>query len=290
MINWPSSLVKDLARRKCILFLGAGISMNSTTEEGRRPKGWTELLSEGEKLVEDRKIKKEIRQQIKNGDLLSACELIKKGLNSDQYKDFLRNEFLTPVYKPADIHTDIFKLDARIIITPNFDNIYERHVNTIAAATVIVKKYNEEDIIDSIRMSQRLIIKNHGCITSPDNIIFSRKDYSSARINYRDFYSIIDALAITHTFVFVGAGINDPDIRLIFEDFNYRYRNSRSHYMITPEDKSKKNFMDITSETMNITMLKYNPKNHHEELANSIKELVAKVEEERGNLAKSQDW
>ncbi|MCL8034387.1 SIR2 family protein, partial [Pseudomonas aeruginosa] len=65
-----------------------------------------------------------------------------------------------------------------------------------------------------------LIIKIHGSVDSTDKLIFTRKDYSEARTKYRNFYQIIEALSLTHTFIFIGCGTNDPDIRLLLEDFN----------------------------------------------------------------------
>ena len=46
-------------------------------------------------------------------------------------------------------------------------------------------------------------------------MVFTRNEYADARNKYRDFYSIIEALAITHTFLFLGCGLNDPDTRLM---------------------------------------------------------------------------
>lgn len=46
MITWPDELVSDIARRRSVLFLGAGISMNSVGNGGVRPKNWNDLLTE----------------------------------------------------------------------------------------------------------------------------------------------------------------------------------------------------------------------------------------------------
>ena len=46
MINWPNHLIEDIARRKCVLVLGAGISKNSKNEHDVRPKDWKEFLIE----------------------------------------------------------------------------------------------------------------------------------------------------------------------------------------------------------------------------------------------------
>ena len=80
MINWPDSLIRDIALRKCVLVLGAGISMNSTNVGGLRPKSWLNFLNHAATLVTELKYQKSIKQLIKNNDYLTACELIKQKL------------------------------------------------------------------------------------------------------------------------------------------------------------------------------------------------------------------
>ena len=44
MMTWPDNLVDAIARRKCVLFLGSGISANSCNEEGKHPATWEDFL------------------------------------------------------------------------------------------------------------------------------------------------------------------------------------------------------------------------------------------------------
>ena len=43
-MTWPDNLVDAIARRKCVLFLGSGISANSCNEEGKHPATWEDFL------------------------------------------------------------------------------------------------------------------------------------------------------------------------------------------------------------------------------------------------------
>src|SRR5690606_8630831 len=142
MIDWPDNLIDDIARRKCVLVLGSGVSKNSTNNAGVRPKDWKEFL---EFANEKTNTKTEIKKQIRNGYYLTACELIKKDMGRDDFNTLVRTEFLTPAYNPADIHKFIFNLDSRIVITPNFDKIYDTYANTVSAGNIIVKRYDEPD-------------------------------------------------------------------------------------------------------------------------------------------------
>lgn len=287
MIVWPNDLIEDIARRKCVLVLGAGVSKNSTNLAGNRPKDWKEFL-----LLASANIvgKTEIRKQITYGDLLTACELIKKELGRDDFNTLVRQEFLTPQFQPAIIHQHIYNLDSRIIITPNFDKIYDTYANTTSHGSIIVKKFNENDIADCIRRPEHLIIKIHGSVESTDNLIFTRKDYSEARTKYRDFYHLIDALSITHTFIFIGCGTNDPDIRLLLEDYSFKFAQNRKHYIVMAKNAVHNKVREIISETMSLKALLYDPTNHHEKLTEALADLVEKVEIKRNDLAATMDW
>ncbi len=287
MINWPESLIEDIARRKCVLVLGSGVSKNSTNAAGERPKDWNEFLKRASETINGRT---EIRRQIKSGDYLTACELIKKELGRDDYNTLVRTEFLTPAFQPAKIHEHIFNLDSRIVITPNFDKIYDTYANTASHGNFIVKRYTELDIADSIRRPEPLIIKIHGSVESPDELIFTRKDYSEARTKYRDFYNLIYALSITHTFVFIGCGTNDPDIRLILEDYSFRFARNKKHYMVMSKNAVHAKVREIISETMSLNSLLYDPKDNHRLLTESLEKLVSAVELKRDDLANTRKW
>jgi hypothetical protein len=287
MINWPEDLIEDIARRRCVLVLGAGVSKNSKNTNNDRPKDWKEFLESASANIIG---KTEIRKQIRSGDFLTACELIKKEMGRDDFNSLVRSEFLTPQYEPADIHKHIYNLDSRIIVTPNFDKIYDTYANTTSHGSIIIKKYNDVDIADCIRRPDPLIIKIHGSVESPDELIFTRKDYSEARTKYRDFYHLIDALTITHTFVFIGCGPNDPDIRLILEDYSFRFLHNKKHYMIMSKRSLHSKVQAIIEETMSLKFLLYDPSNYHSQLTDSLEDLVTKIDLKRNELSGTMKW
>ncbi len=118
MINWPKEVVADISRRRCVIFLGSGISMNSATQTGRKPKTWLKFL---ESTLDNITPKAHIKKLLKENDYLTAREVIKRELGKEEFTRVVREEFLTPGYQPAEIHEKFFSLDSRIVATPNFD-------------------------------------------------------------------------------------------------------------------------------------------------------------------------
>lgn len=288
MIKWPENLIEDIARRRCVIFLGAGISAGCENEEGRRPKSWKEFLTHAVNNVA--RPNKHIKTLIKRQDYLTACEVIKKSVGRDTFNSLVIEEFLTPRYKFTNMHEAVFKLDARIVATPNFDKIYETYANTQADGSIRVKNHSDDDIAEAVRRNHRLILKIHGTIDTPDRMIFTRKEYAEARQRYRSFYSVLEALALTHTFFFLGCGVNDPDIKLLLEDNYFRHPTGRPHIMVLPRGEVHDDIIKVIEETMNVNILLYSKASDHQELLSSVEALTNLVDEAREQLRNNSNW
>lgn len=291
MIDWPNNVITDIARRQCILYLGSGVSHNSINAEGKRPMTWRAFLEKGAERNElSSKEKKEIKAKVRSFDYLMACELLKRYLGADAFNDFLDASFKAPRFSEADIHKEIFKLDSRIVITPNFDNIYETYVMNATQGAIVTKNYCDDDIASSIRKRDPIILKLHGSISTPAKTIFSHVDYAKARSEYSGFYQLLNALLLTQTFLFMGAGLNDPDIKLLLENYAFQYKTSRKHYFIIPSNQLSAKEREIYEESLNIKFLLYNSANNHQELTDSIRELNKAVDQARQEMAEQQSW
>lgn len=291
MMDWGSNLVLDIARRQCVLYLGSGVSHNSVNDAGNHPMTWKEFLIKGSGRTElTKKQKMELKTKIRYGDYLMACELLKRYLGDDVFTDFLENSFKKPKFSEAVIHKEIFNLDSRIVITPNFDSIYETFVSKETHGDVSVKNYYDVDVASFIRKRDPLILKIHGDIGTPGRMIFTQVDYARARNSYSSFYQLLNALLLTQTFLFMGAGLNDPDIRLLLENYAFQYKTSRKHYFLIPKKQLSEKEVEIYEEALNITFLQYNPADNHKELTESLHILNQLVERKRQELADNLSW
>ena len=288
MIDWPDALVKDIARRRAIPFLGAGVSKNSVSEldANRRPPDWEEFLTAA--LAECSGSKKHIRTLITQGDYLTACEVIKIKVG-EHWNELVHTHFVEPRFLPADIHRDIFKLDCRIVLTQNVDRIYDTFATNESSGTVYVKEYSEADVAQVIRGDRRCVLKAHGTVNTPGEMVFTREEYAHARHAYSGFYSLMDALTVTHTLLFIGCGVSDPDVQLMLERHAYAF-SGRPHYMVTQQGALHADIVDSLRRNLNLRLLTYRGRDHHLELRESLAELVAAVDAVREELARTRDW
>ena len=203
MIKWPNNLIDDIAKRKTVLYLGSGISAASQNDDGKSPATWYDFLDgildiRQDKLNQSRDI---IEQLLNKGDYLTACEIIVRRLGERDFGELAADEFRRPGYHPNKLHEIIFSLDSRLVITPNIDKIYDQYATAQSNGTVIIKTYRD-GIARYLRSPDYLIIKAHGTIDDTDHIVFTHSQYSRVRNENASFYRVLDALLLTHTFVF----------------------------------------------------------------------------------------
>ena len=292
MISWPQNLIEDIAKRKSVLYLGSGVSANCQNDEGKRPATWKIFLND---ILAKRKEKLSgaedtIHRLLEKDDYLMACEVIVNKLGERDFGELAADEFRRPGYHPGELHKMIFSLDSKIVITPNIDKIYDQYAISSSNGTVIIKNYRE-NIARYLRSPDYLIIKAHGTIDDTDHIVFTHGQYSRVRNEFSSFYRILDALMITHTFVFLGCGVTDPDIQLILENSNFSFPGCRPHYMVTAENSIAIDVMNCLTSNRNLEFLTYeNTDGTHSLLLENLKMLDTQVADKRQEISALASW
>ncbi|EPB2229191.1 SIR2 family protein, partial [Klebsiella quasipneumoniae] len=234
MAIYNEDLINDLAQRKVVLFLGAGVSSSVNLDADNRFKGWPTFLEDASKDREP-SLKKQIKKLLSSKDYLLACEL----LQADYGESWERK--ITEEYgraaQPSSLHRALISLGQRIILTTNFDKLIEsawtssladgdRHFKVISKVdNDIFKVLKEHDT--------SYIIKIHGSIDDVSNIVFSRSQYIRLAFGNENYSLFLDSLLLNYTFLFVGFSMDDPAITSLMELYAYRYPRSRPHYIIT---------------------------------------------------------
>ena len=288
MIDWGDVVVDAIARRRAVLVVGSGVSRNSVNDKGERPASWEDFLRE---CASEYGNPKHVVDVISRRDYLLGCQLLKTVMGRDRFVERVQAEFQLKRFRPAEIHKHLYGLDVAITLSPNFDNIYDDYCRTESLGSYVIKDHASKDTISYLnKCDVRLLIKSHGSANDPDELIFTAEDYSRARTKYSLFYDIIRSLALTHTFLFVGCGVDDPDLRMLFEDIKFTYGRTPLHFMTIPNGEVAPEVLKELGEVMQVKHLTYAPDDGHQELTESLATLVDLVEQRREVLANGRNW
>ncbi len=277
MVKWPPALVAELAERRVVLFLGAGVSAAAVPELP----SWTELLREISSELEKAKDKKLLKSLVSKQRLLDAAELVSSLKSATERRAFFERKFkFVPVPKIS-FYEDILSLDAKVCITTNYDQLIEKNFEYAGGGSGShqVRDYMYNNFLSDLRSSSRVILKLHGCITNPGSIVLDKRSYFDARAKYGGIYEAVVALSTVNTVLFLGYSINDPDIQLVLENVNLKMKTDHPHYALVPKFEHP-SLREAAAHTYNIDFIEY-PRGEHSQFPLALKKLRQEVEEHR---------
>lgn len=279
---WPDNLVEELAYRRCLIFLGSGISATAKNDDGESPDTWGAFLDNVKSKMKNSSgdDKKFVEDMLKKQNYLLALQAIADLCDSGEYSNYLKSQYLRGKYKPSKVHELIKDLDSKIVVTTNFDKLYE---GLCHEPEYITFDYTDtRSIIGSIKAPENIIIKAHGSIDDTEKLIFTAKQYYQAQEKYPEFYHLMTALFLTHTVVFFGYSLNDPDINLLLQFLHNTANSSCPHYMIDKKG-NKPQLVKHWKDTYNVSLLEYGDDySCLESSLEELRDLVVDLREERG--------
>jgi len=280
-ITWSQSLLTEVAERRCVFVLGAGASASSVNASGLRPASWESFLEKGLAKIDSEDDRRAAKEQLAKGAFLDAAQILVDSLDSAEFGLFLRRELEDPGYQPSELHKLVLRIDPKIVITTNYDRIYESLVTGGPAAPGYnVCKYYEDHLVNDLRSNRRLIIKAHGCVSNAQKIVLTRMQYFAARRDYPQFFAALDAIFLTNTLLFIGSGFNgDPDIELLLQNVNISAPSQHAHFAIVEAGRHA-SVRRAIEETHNIKFLEY-PNGQHSEVIDALGLLADDVDSYR---------
>lgn len=237
-MNWPQALIAELAARRCIVFLGAGASAGCHPQIGNvTVPTWNALLASLRDLAAAAVDVVLVNRLLQQEKYLDAAEIILAEVPSGDFSAFIRNTFDAPHFQPSEVHKAILQIDPKVVITTNFDEIYDLYCRLgDAAAGYNICRYYDSHLVADLRSPVRLIVKAHGCISDTARIILTRSNFLRQRQDYANFFHVLNGLFLTHTLFFVGYSLSDPDIQLVLENATIAAASVHPHYAAIPSN------------------------------------------------------
>lgn len=245
-------LAEELQNQKLVIFVGAGVSMNSDLPS------WSSLVKY---YAEYMGIKKD---NYSSEEMLEIPEKFYNHFGKIKYYDILEKTFKGN-HEPNFIHKALSKLNLDYIITTNYDNLIETELNENNEYDLVTK---DEELAYS--KSKKMIIKMHGDIENR-NVVLKKSDYDKYEQNFPLITTFVKSLFTTNTVLFIGYSLNDINVKNIMkwisdilnEDF-------RKVYLVNFENNENNNKLinEISLECLN--------GNKGETLAEFLKDLESR--------------
>ncbi len=195
---------RRLARRaalgRLVLFLGAGVG----TAAGLP--GWDALLEE---LAEHRaNMSEQDRRALMELSHLDRARVIESRLQDESLGAVVARHLEERSTHYALAHALLAALPVEEVVTTNYDRLFEM-ASEAAGSPPVVLPY------ERVQTRQRWMLKLHGCVRHPEDIVLTRDHYLAYRERREALAGIVQALLITRHMLFVGFSLQDDNFHQI---------------------------------------------------------------------------
>lgn len=211
-----------------------------------------------------------------------SLQAIKTSADRGDYQDMPNQNFNSPAFQPSRLHQIILALDSRIVITTNFDKIYERYCLNTSAEGFKVVTYESPSLADELRSDTRLIIKAHGNIDDIQRMVFTRAEHHRIKQEFQPFYEMLKAVVLLNTVIFIGCSFEDPDVMLLLAEVKITASSDRPHYVLVREGSQSAFAVEDWQQTYNVRALQYGP--DHGALIQDLEDFLQRVDAVRASL------
>jgi SIR2-like domain len=197
-----------------VVFLGAGASIGAGLPT------WNALLSD---LATAANLSADEREALQSLPQLDQALILKSRIESRPHPgrgprtlgELIAKQMDQPHYSLT--HSLVAGLPVTEIVTTNYDTLFEL-ASVAAGKQAAVLPY------ESARFGERWLLKLHGCVTHPADIVLTREDYLRFGDTRAALSGIVQALLITRHMLFVGFSLRDDNFIQIVDNVHEAVR------------------------------------------------------------------
>jgi len=243
VIEIPEPLMTDISEGRCLLFIGAGFSLNAKLPSELKMPDWIGLANQlarsaklNGKLIPP-KIAQEYEQKFGRVQLIEA---IRKALHLERAK-------------PGDAHLSFAMLPFDTVYTTNFDLLLEESYSSRGRPF--------RSLVGELQMPFHAgqmasnIVKLHGDLRHEEHIIVTQRDYDEFLKRYPVVATHLSAMLITRTPLFIGYSLSDPDFLQIRDVIRSRLGNFERMAYVVQFDATQKEVKKALAERIHIVSL-----------------------------------
>ncbi len=203
IVNIPIPLISDIAKGRCLPFIGAGFSKNAELPSDLSMPDWAELTAI-------------LAQDAKTLDGLSApmvASRYEEKFGRVQLIETIRDAVHADKARPGHAHRAFARLPFDTVYTTNFDLLLERAY--IEEGRPSRSLAGEQQLPFHAGQAAASIVKMHGDLRHEEHIVITQNDYDGFLTRYPVVATHLSAMLITRTPLFIGYSLSDPDFNSI---------------------------------------------------------------------------
>jgi hypothetical protein len=240
----PEMLVRRIRERRCVLFVGAGLSAQARTATGAPLPTWKGLL-EGmidwcvDHRVQLRAEPAELRDVLKRGRLLPVAQELQQSLGA-QLNGCLSFVLHSGKTRPSEAHRLVCRTNWVAALTSNYDALIEG-AYALESGGIVPPVFSPDGIhqaLNCLRNDRFCVFKVHGDVNLQGSIVLGNRDYSKLLYLSPAYRSFLETVFATYTVLFVGFGGSDPELDGIIDRLSTIYERSiDQHFILISEDE-----------------------------------------------------
>lgn len=284
----PKDLIDAIKAKKCILFVGSGLSAQVKRKDGRPLPTWKNFLLELLDWAKSINVQfwgnpEDISDMIEKGNLLTAAQELQDRIDTPLINDFLASVLDDESVKPSETHCLLPNIPFRAILTTNYDTLIEGAYALIKSGK-IPTVFTQEDLLtrpSPLHRDYFFIFKLHGHIDRPETIILGSRDYQDLLFRTPGYRQFLETLFSTHRVLFIGFGINDPDLVNIIDKLASIYsRTLDKHYVLLPTGNMNPTEMRRFASDKRLEIINYHKDQNHKQVYEFLRELIIQIKRE----------
>lgn len=290
----PAELVESIRARRCVLFVGAGLSAQVRRSDGSPLPNWSQLLLEFLDWAIFRQVRfwgdpEDIREMIKKGNLLMAAQELQDRAGAAALGEFLDRVFRDGAVLPSAAHRALIRIPFRAVLTTNYDSLIEG-TYSIERGGSLPPVWTQEELLSRpspLRGSQFFVFKIHGHLDRPDSIVLGSRDYQDLLFRTPGYRQFLETLFATHAVLFVGAGGSDPNLDGVLDRLASIYsRTLDRHFILLPLHRFNATEKRRLALDRRLEVIEYEEDPGHSQVGAFLHELASQVE--RGPTVEAQ--
>lgn len=280
----PEMLVREIEAKRCVLFVGAGLSAQAAGKDGKGLPTWKLLLGKMVDWCVDHRIQlrgkpADFLQIIEKGRLLVVAQEIQQSLGGF-LNQCLADILQTGTVKPAEAHRLLCRIPWVAALTSNYDGLIEGGY-AVESEGIVPPVFSAEGVnqaVDSLRNSRFFVFKIHGDVNIPGSIVLGNRDYSRLLYLSPGYRSFLETIFSTYTVLFLGFGGSDPDLEGIIDRLSTIFeRGVGQHFILMGEGEFSAIERLRLLEDKRLDCIPYQPDGTHSQVLEFLKALVVRT-------------